>query len=179
MAESEKEYDNIKKELEITMTVVRKANNALYIGVTAVLAWAITTSNSMLCLLSYCVIISVYYMALDYNISTMKLGAYLLVFHNDKWEKRLHQVNNKKVIKRHALSYRNPFIYSSIASTILFFYFLDYDNIWIEEVIQIIACIALFLWFNVYVFLQKDNDSIKQIYIDAWTDLKMAEEQNR
>lgn len=33
------------------MNVVRKANNALYVGVTVVLAWAITTSDSILCLL--------------------------------------------------------------------------------------------------------------------------------
>lgn len=51
-------------------------------------------------MLTYCVIIPVYYIALDYNIFTMKLGAYLLVFHDDKWEKRLHKVNMKKQINR-------------------------------------------------------------------------------
>ena len=36
--QKDKEYDNIKKELETSLDVVRKANNALYVGVTAVLA---------------------------------------------------------------------------------------------------------------------------------------------
>lgn len=75
------------------MSVVRNANNTLYVGVTAVLAWAVTKSNALMCLLAYCVIIPVYYIALDYNIVTMKLGSYLLVFHEDKWEKRLHILN--------------------------------------------------------------------------------------
>lgn len=172
---TQREYDNIKKELALDMNVVRKANNALYVGVTAILAWAITTSNSILCLLAYCVIIPVYYIVLDYNIATMKLGAYLLVFHNDKWERRLHKVNLKKIVKRHASSYRNPFIYASIASTILFFSFLDYTNISIIEIMEVIFCIVLFLWFNLYVILQKDNDSIKLVYIDAWEKIKKEE----
>lgn len=179
MSDNQKEYDNIKRELESSMSVVRKANNALYVGVTAVLAWAITASNSILCLLTYCVVIPVYYIVLDYNIAAMKLGAYLLVFHDDKWEKRLHKVNIAKVIKRHATSYRNPFIYASIASTILFFCFLDYKCIGIFEIIQIIICIVLLLWFNTYVLLQKDNDSIKQIYINAWKKIKKKELRNK
>lgn len=177
MNDNKKEYDNIKRELETSMSVVRKANNALYVGVTAVLAWAITTSNSILCLITYCVIIPVYYIVLDYNIATIKLGTYLLVFYDDKWEIRLHKVNIVNVIKRHASSYINPFIYASIASTILFFCFLDYNNIGAFEIFQIIVCTILFLWFNIYVFMQKDNDSVKQIYIDAWEDIK-NEEQN-
>ncbi len=176
MTDDIKEYDNIKKELEVSMSVVRKANSALYVGITAVLAWAVTTSSSVLCLLSYCVIIPVYYIALDYNIATMKLGAYLLVFYDDKWEHRLHEVNVKGIIKRHASSYRNPFIYSSIAATILFFCFLDYNNIDILSIFQIFICIILFLWFVVYVLLQRDNDAVKQIYIDAWTDIKRKEQ---
>ncbi len=173
--QKEKEYDNIKKELEISLDVVRKANNALYVGVTAVLAWAVTASNPILCLLSYCVIIPVYFIALDYNIASMKLGAYLLVFHNDKWEKRLHKVNLRKVIKRHASSYRNPFIYASIASTILFLAFFDYDNIDVLKIVQIVICTGLFLGFNAYVLIQKDNDKVKQIYIDAWENVKNEE----
>ncbi len=178
MSDNQKEYDYIKRELESNMGVVRKANNALYVGVTAVLAWAITTSNSVLCLLSYCVIIPTYYVVLDYNIATMKLGAYLLVFYDDKWESRLHIANGKKVIKRHASSYRNPFIYASIASTVLFSCFIDYDDISIFEIVQIIVCVILLLWFNIYVLLQKDNDSVKQIYIDTWINIKNKEKQN-
>lgn len=173
--QKEKEYDNIKKELEICSDVVRKANSALYVGVTAVLAWAITASNSILCLLPYCVIIPVYYIVLDYNIATMKLGAYLLVFHNDNWEQRLHKVNLENVVKRHASSYRNPFIYASVASTILFLTFFDYGNINLLKIIQIIVCVGLFFCFNSYVLLQKNNDSIKQIYINAWENVKNEE----
>lgn len=173
--QKEKEYDNIKKELQTSIDVVRKANNALYVGVTVVLAWAITASNSILCLLSYCVIIPVYFVVLDYNIASMKLGAYLLVFHNDKWEQRLHKVNLRNVIKRHASSYRNPFIYASIASTILFLSFFDYDNINVLKIVQIGICFGLFLGFNTYVLFQKDNDKVKQIYINAWEQVKSEE----
>ena len=173
--QKDKEYDNIKKELETSLDVVRKANNARYVGVTAVLAWAVTASNPILCLLSYCVIIPVYFIVLDYNIATMKLGAYLVVFHNDKWEQRLHKVNLRKVIKRHASSYRNPFIYASVASTILFLTFFDYNNIDVFKIIQIIICTVLFWGFNSYVLFQKDNDHIKQIYINAWKSIKNEE----
>lgn len=137
MSKTEREYDNVKKELESSMSVVRKANNILYIGVTSVLAWAITTSNPILCLLPYCVIIPIYYIVLDYNIATIKLGAYLYVFHDDNWEKRLYKVNLRKVIKQHGSSHRNPFIYASISTTILFFCFLDYTCIDILQIIYI------------------------------------------
>lgn len=172
MLEEKIEYENVKRELEISLDVVRKADNSLYIGVTAVLAWSVTTLNGTLSLLVYCVIIPLYFIALNYNIHAMKLGAYLLVFHNDRWEKRLHKINNKKNIKRYALSYRTPFIYASIASTALFFVLFDYDAISILKAIQAIICISLFLGFNTYVFWQKDNDTIKQIYIEAWSDIK-------
>ena len=105
----------------------------------------------------------------------MKLGAYLLVFHNDNWEQRLHKVNLRKVIKRHASSYRNPFIYASIASTILFLTFFDYGNINVLKIVQIVICVGLFLGFNIYVLFQKDNDKIKQIYINAWEGIKNEE----
>lgn len=77
MIDEQKEYGNVKKELKVCISVVRNANNTLYVGVTAVLAWAVTKSNALMCLLAYCVIIPVYYIALDYNIVTMKLGSYL------------------------------------------------------------------------------------------------------
>lgn len=177
MLDSLKEYDNVKRELETSMAVVRNTNNALYVGVFAVLAWAITASNSTLCLLTYFVIIPTYYIVLDYNIATIKLGSYLMVFHNDLWEKRLHEVNleTKNKIKRHATSYRNSFVCSSIVVTILFFSFLNYSNLGISEVIQIIICVGLFVWFNTYVFRQKNNDVLKQEYIDAWTNIKTKE----
>lgn len=174
---SKRDYNNVKRELETSLNVVRKANNTLYIGITAILAWAINASNSTLCLLAYCIIIPIYYIALDYNIATMKLGSYLLVFHNDNWEERLHKANMKKKIKRHESSYRNSYIYASIATTVLFFCFLDYNNIGTFEIVQIIGCIILFLWFNIYVFMQKDNDIIKQIYIGIWEEVKREEEQ--
>lgn len=96
MLDTQKEYDNVKNELLNYIDTIRKVNNALYAGVTAVLAWAITAKSSILCLLAYCVIIPVYCMTQNYNLITMKMGTYLLVFHNDKWEKRLHKVNNPK-----------------------------------------------------------------------------------
>lgn len=97
------------------------------------------------------------------------------MFHNDKWEKRLHKVNNENVIKRHASSYRNSFVYASVASTILFFCLLDYKSIGVFEISQIIICIILVLWFNAYVFWQKDNDNVKQTYINAWKKIKKEE----
>lgn len=175
MLDEQKEYNNVKKELEVSLEFIRNASKIFYVGVTAVLAWSVTTSKAVLSLLAYCVIIPLYLIIVNYNTHSMKLGAYLLVFHNDKWEKRLHKINNKKSIKRYALSYRTPFIYASIASTILFFVLLDYNAIDILGIIQVVICIVLFLGFNIYVFWQKDNDTIKQIYIDAWTDIKKEE----
>lgn len=179
MEKKQREYDYVKKELEVCLEVVRKTSNMLYVGVTAILAWAVTTSNSTICLLSYCVIIPVYYITLDYNIAVMKLGSYLLVFHDDKWERRLHKVNVRNVIKRHASSYRNSYIYASIAATVLFFLFLDIKNIGIFEIVQIIICLVLFLWFNIYVILQQDNDNIKQMYINAWKKIKYEEKKGK
>lgn len=173
--EEQREHDYLRKEIECNMEVVRKANSVLYVGITAVFAWAITMHNSAICLLAYCVIIPIYYIVLDYNIAIMKIGAYLFVFHNEKWERRLHKVNVNRIINRHDSSYRNSFIYASIFTTILFFVLLDYSQIGSIEIIQIIICIALLLWFTIYIFLQKNNDIVKQAYINAWEDIKRNE----
>lgn len=175
MLDTQKEYENVKNELLTYIDVVRKVNNSLYIGVTAVLAWAISASSSILCLLAYCVIIPVYCMVLNYNIVTMKMGTYLLVFHDDKWEKRLNKANDLKVANCYVSFYRIPFTYASIATTFLFFCFLDYKRISTFEIIQIIICIGLFLCFNIYIFIQKKNSDLKRIYINVWEKIKMEE----
>jgi len=43
------------------------------------------------------------------------------------------------------------------------------------KIVQIVICIGLLLGFNTYVLMQKDNDKVKQIYIDAWEDIKNDE----
>ena len=98
--------------------------------------------SSVICILTYCIITPIYFIVLSYNMELMKVGAYLLVFHGDRWEKRLHEINGKNIFKRHDSAYRYSFLFASLGSSILFFCFLDYENIGNWERNQIVIYIG-------------------------------------
>lgn len=80
MEKQDEEYKYLRKEIESCISIVQKTIQMLYVSITVVIAWAIDVSNPLICLAAYCVIIPTYFITIDYNISMLKIGAYLYVF---------------------------------------------------------------------------------------------------
>jgi len=158
--------------------------NILYVSVTAVLAWAISCQSPFICSAAYCIIIPTFIIAHNYNIASLKVGAYFIVFYKDyHWEERLHKVNiiSRGKINRFSASFKLSYIFIGILCTILsWIIFLsnenNFDNIMLW--INCVGDIVLTAIFIIVVLLQKNSDEIKQIYIDNWEVIRQNEQDN-
>lgn len=180
MTPKDLEYEALRREIEKLSEFEHSLYNILYVGVTAILAWSINTNKAFVCLLAYCIIFPSFYVMLSYNAGIFRIGAYIYVYYDEYfWEKRLHEINtNEKYHKqRYALSYRTPFIFVSIMSTILsvIITIQTYAINSIEYIVIIMLSFLLLLSFMLFVFLQKSNDEIKQVYITAFRKMKNNE----
>lgn len=176
MDRQDKEYEYLRKEIEGCMSTVQKTIQVLYVTTTAIIAWAINVSNPLICLAAYGVIFPTYLISIDYNISMLKIGAYLAVFFDGyEWERRVHKVNCENIINRHENSYQFPYSFCSLISFVIFFVLFDYKSMELKDWILIALNTLLFLGFNIYVFVQQKNDNIKQIYIEKWSEMKSNE----
>lgn len=176
MDRQDKEYEYLRNEIEKCLSTVQKMMQVLYVTITVIMAWAIDASNPLICFASYGVILPTFLIATDYNISMLKIGAYLAVFFDEyKWERRLHKINCKNIINRHDNSYLFPYIFCSLITFIIFFILYDYSGMELKDWILITLNILLFIGFSTYVFLQQKNDKIKQTYIENWENIKSEE----
>lgn len=185
----EKEYDSLRKELEIYISKISFMISVLYVSATAVLAWAIENQNPFICSTIYCIIIPSFLITHSYNISIMRIGAYFIVFYDDyKWEKRLHEVNKKvsekdngsndKKFNRLPSPYKSAYIFVGVLSSVLsWIIFLGGKNdscnvmLWVNN----ICCVIIAIIFIVVVLMTKDNDKIKELYIEKWREVRETE----
>lgn len=177
MNPKDREYEALRREIEKLSEFEHSLYNILYVGVTAILAWGLNTNKAFVCLLAYCIIFPSFYVMLSYNAGIFRIGAYIYVYYDEYfWEKRLHKINTDKKYhkQRYALSYRTPFIFASIMSTILsvIITIQTYDLYSIAYIAMIILSFLLLLSFIIYVFSQKGNDVIKQEYIKAFQNMR-------
>lgn len=185
----EKEYDALRKELEIYISKISFMINVFYVSATAVLAWSIENQNPFICSSVYCIIIPSFIITHSYNVSIMRIGAYFIVFYDDyKWEKRLHEVNKKvkennsygKKFNRLPSPYKASFIFFGVLSSVLsWFIFLGNKNLLCDVMLWVnnIGCIIITIVFIVVVLKRKDNDKIKELYIEKWREVREAETQ--
>lgn len=179
MDRQDKEYEYLRNEIDKCISIIQKTIQVLYVSTTAIIAWAINETNPLVCFAAYGVIWPTYLISIDYNISMLKIGAYLAVFFDEyKWERRLHKINCENIINRHENAYQFPYTFCSLISFIIFFILYDYSALELKDGILITLNILLFLGFNIYVFLQRRNDKVKQIYIDKWNEIKLSEKQS-
>lgn len=179
MAPRDREYEALRREIEKISEFENSLYNILYVGATAVLAWGISSQNPLICLLTYCIIFPSFRIMLSYNSGILRIGAYMHVFYDEYlWEKRLHQICTlpKGTVVRYNSSYKTPFIFVSILSTILSLIILYENHVPQYELNIIIAFLSLLLLISlvIYAFKQGNGDTIKQQYIDAFDAIKTA-----
>ncbi len=173
----EKEYLMIKEEIMYYYSVIHSSRNILYVALGTILTYALSSSEPMICLVPYCVIIPVYIVTIDYQYGMWRMGTYLSVFLEGKdfnWETRLHKLNtaSKNEIERHASSYQWPFIICGLCCSILFFMKIDYKNLDYKTVGEILFSILLTIGFLIFVKNQKKPDDIISLYMNKWNDVK-------
>lgn len=178
---NEKEYLMIREEIMYYYNVIHSSRNILYVALAAILTFAISKKEPLLCMIPYSVIIPIYIVTIDYQYGMWRMGTYLAVFlegQSFNWERRLHELNTqpKKGINRHASSYHWPFIITSLCCTILFFLKINYKNIDYKAVLEIIFSVLLTIGFLLFIMVQKSPDKIKQTYIDEWRNIKEIKE---
>lgn len=174
---SKEEYLMIREEIIHYYDIIQNLRNVLYVSLAAILTFAVSSKEPLLCLIPYCIIIPIYIVTIDYQYGMWRMGTYLLVFHEGEifnWETRLHNLNislNKRM-NRHASSYHWPFIITGICCDILFFLKLNYKKIYYKSIAEIIFCVLISIIFLVFVFIQKNPDQIKSLYIEQWKIIK-------
>lgn len=174
MEKEDREYEYLRKEIEKSMSTVQTSIQLVYVTTTAIIAWAINVSNPLICFAAYGVILPTFLIAIDYNMSMLKIGAYMAVFFDEyKWEKRVHKINCEKIINRHDNSYQLPYIFCSLIACVIFFVLYDYSSLELQDWVLITLNIFLFLGFNIYVLKQQRNDKVEQLYINKWNDIKL------
>lgn len=173
MTPKDREYEALRREIEKLSELEHSLYNILYVGVTAILAWGINTNKSFVCLLAYCIIFPSFYVMLSYNSGVFRIGAYIYVYYDEYfWEKRLHKINTDKKYKkqRYVSSYKIPFIFVSAMSTVLSIIIASqtYSLFSLKYIIIVIVSFLLLLSFIIYAFSKKNNDDLKQLYINAF-----------
>lgn len=180
MTSKEREYEALRREIEQLSELQHSLCNIVYVGVAAILAWGIDKNDSIVCLLAYCITFPSFYIMLSYNAGIIRMGAYIYVFYDEYfWEKRLHKINTNKKYKklRYISSYRVPFIFTSFMCTILsiILAYQKYSPYSIAYIIIVALSLLLLLAFCIYAFSQKNNDKLKEMYIDAFQAMKVEE----
>lgn len=134
MSKSKDEYLMLREEILHLDNIIHSQISVLYVAVASILALAITQTNSLLYLITYVVILPVYLVVVNKSDGMYKISGYMASYlegEDFNWENNLIRFNNKYKKVRHYTkqAYDFPFIFSSILTTILFFMFVDYNEI--------------------------------------------------
>lgn len=175
----DREYEALRREIEKISEFENSLYNILYVSVTAILAWGVSSENALICLLAYCIIFPSFRIMLSYNAAVLRIGAYILVFYPEYfWEKRLNDFYSlpKGKFIRYSSSYKIPFMFTSILSTILSLIIL-YENPMSKYFNIIIICLSLllFLIFIGYAFMRSGSNTIKKQYIEEFKKMEEKE----
>lgn len=173
MTPRDREYEALRREIEKLLELEHSLYSILYVGITAVLAWGISSENALICLLTYCIIFPAFRVLLSYNSGMLRIGAYMYVFYDEYlWEKQLYKICKSSDIKnvRYNSSFKAPFISVSILSTVLSLIICEFN-------IKIcVLSLLLLIFFIIYSFNQGNCDTIKQKYIDEFKKIKNEED---
>lgn len=97
----DREYEALRREIEKFIELEHSLYSILYVGITAVLAWGISSKEALICLLTYCIIFPAFRVLLSYNAGVLRIGAYMYVFYDEYlWEKQLYKICKSSDIKK-------------------------------------------------------------------------------
>lgn len=177
MEPRDREYEALRREIEKLSELEQAVYSILYVGVTAVLAWGVSSKNSLICLLTYCIIFPSFHVVLSYTSGMLRIGAYMYVFYDEYfWEKRLYQICNLPDIKkiRYNSSFKSPFVFVSILSTMLALIIPYTKDLNQQDPNVVIACLSIISLaiFIIYSCKQGNCDTIRQQYINGFKKIK-------
>ena len=183
MTPRDREYEALRREIEKYSEFEHSLYKVLYVSVTAILAWGISSTNALICLLAYCIIFPSFRVMLSYNSGILRIGAYMHVFYDEYfWEKRLRRVCNlpKSKVAYYSSSYKTPFIFVSVLSTILSLIIL-YENPvpqYSYNIIITLLSLLLLTILVIYAFKQGNGNTIKDKYIKEFEEIKEEEKKS-
>lgn len=173
----DREFDYLRKEIEFCTAQKQTIFNLIYVSVATILAWAISIKSPFICILTYCVSFPYYCILMSYNIAIFKIQAYFYVFFEENlWDKRKYEIDKaiNKNFNQQDTSYKFPFIFVNIMSTVLSLMFLC-QSYSIPSLIATLISMILLLIFVGYIHLQKSHIETIENYIKIFNDIKIKE----
>lgn len=167
---SKDEYLMLRKEILHLDSITNNTINFFYAFISAYIAFAMKQEDTIFVLLSFIGIIPPYLIVINKMDALCRIAAYLNVFQeggNFNWERRYIRYKEKyESSKFRIISWHTPFILTSLAVTILFFYKTNWQNISIIDTIKCLICLTLLLWILCKACKNRNISPIK--YIKRW-----------
>lgn len=180
MDRKSQEYGYLKQEILDSIGYTKQYRSILYTVTAAILTFAFTQKEPIIFLLPIVVIIPTYLLQAGQTSSTLRIGAYIMVFiETDEpgWETRLAKYDEKFSPENPSVS---PHIFISVCCFCLCIFNLDYSNFLSKETIirLIVAIIYLIVCVIILSVKKVDYGKEKKKYIDEWKEIK-GEEKNK
>lgn len=176
MCKLKDEYLMLRDEILHLSEMENNIINIFYTSVTAILAFALSQSDTIFLLLPYVVIIPSYLMFISKSEAIYKIATYLYEFHECEdmffWEHRNREFAKKK---NHALlndvSYNLPFLFVNILTLVLFLLKFNLrSTAYIYEWTKFFIAVFLF-GCTIYLVRKKGKVDIGY-YRDVWKEIK-------
>ena len=168
--ESKDEYLMLREEILHLDDITNNTINFFYAFIAAYIAFALTQEDTIFILLSFIGIIPPYLIVLNKMNALCKIGSYLYVFHegqNFKWERRHMRYKDKyESSALRVISWHFPFIFTSLAVSLLLLYKTNWLFISTLDIIKILVCFVLLL--IVLIKAYKNKNISPKVYIGKW-----------
>jgi len=158
----------------------------LYTGTAALLAFAVSSKNALMCLIPFCIILPTYLMVRNKNQGIQKIGAYIQTFYSGPdfhWEQLSFDLNAKtrKRTSRYfvANSFIFPFFLLGMVSLVLFCFFMDWGSLPSMAALCKLAMGVICFATTVFMLVKQDGiDKLKAFYISEWESMKKEYEES-
>lgn len=174
---NEKEYGAIREEMLEAMRNEKSYFSLLYTITVAVFAFAFTQKEPLIFLVPFTVIIPIYIMNMKQISSILRMGTYILVFHENNvsgWETRLAKYDESTYEYKREIS---AYSILAICSFVLCFWKIYILGIQTEEnmarLIVAVCCLCICLYI---IEVKRINYKVvKDSYIEKWQAIKDSE----
>lgn len=174
------EYSMLRDEIMLCMKTVKDYNNLLYTATAALLAFAFNSSEGILFLLPFVVIVPLYTLIKREMMQAMRIGAYINVFLEEKtsiqWESRLISYDTMFTKNKHRLIPINAYAGLSFLCIFLSAMHTNYSTIDTRCKICLAAQVLLTAFCIVFFIFKSPNYAkMKKGYLAQWTKVKCTE----
>lgn len=179
---NEKEYLMLREEILQYLREYQSVRNMMYLVTATTLGFCFgkeSNVSSYLFLLPLIVILPSYIIATDYRKNVVRAATYLMVFYEQEEDSIFHWETNLALIKKQCrfmtgTNYQHiPYYVCGILCIILYFGFLDWENICYSDVL--LGSGVLVISAVIYIYYRE----VKDDYVNEWKKIKEERNSNK